>query len=209
MQATLLSTSQWEAIFAGAVAAAGLTTLTLDIWPSVLGHADDTDDDDDDADDDENGGSMATQVAACASLAKLTCLQNLTLSGPTLLRGDALALTALTRLTRLDLNGARQGVGTAAATALARSLQQLQSLDLFDCCLQLGGAYGFVCLEAVGCLTQLTQLSFSENEGLTQHDLMRLTGLPRLDQAACEYLCDGVQQEALEAFWAAVHAQRL
>jgi hypothetical protein len=67
-----------------------------------------------------------------------------------LLRGDALALTALTRLTRLVLTGAEHEVGTAVATALARSLQQLQSLDLGYCGLQLGSAEGVACLEAIG-----------------------------------------------------------
>jgi hypothetical protein len=120
-----------------------------------------------------------------------------------LVRGDALGLTALTGLTRLILSRAQHGVGTAVATALACSLQQLQSLDL--------GAEGFTLLEAIGRLTQLTQLILSGNEGLTQLGLMQLTGLSRLEQEACEnmYSDTGVPDEALAAFWTAVHAQRL
>jgi hypothetical protein len=131
-----------------------------------------------------------------------------------LLRGDALALTALTRLTRLDLSSARHGVGTAVATALACSLQQLQVLDLSYCSLQLGSAEGLACLEAIGRLKQLTWLSLSGNEGLTQHGLMQLTGLSRLEHVACDdhhYNLDVAQMtdEALTAFWAALHALQL
>jgi hypothetical protein len=130
--------------------------------------------------------------------------------GP-LVREDALALTALTQLTRLVLDGTLHGVGTAVATALARSLQQLQSLDLSYCKLDLGSTEGLACLEAIGRLTQLTQLKLSGNEGLTQHGLMQLKGLSRLEQTACSALgyCAGVTREALAAFWAAVHAQQL
>jgi hypothetical protein len=215
------SQSQWEAILAGAAAAVGLTKLALD--PRMLGDdlEDDSslDSDDDDSDDDEG---WASQVAACASLTRLTCLKDLTIGRGAgygardkvelnLVHGAALALTALTGPTRLVLAGAQHGVGTAVATALARSLQQLQSLDLGDCCLQLGDAEGLACLEAIGRLTQLTQLSLIGNEGLTQRGLMQLTGLSRLEQAACDELCGYKQMpdEALAAFWAAVHAQSL
>jgi hypothetical protein len=161
----------------------------------------------------------ASEVAVCASLAKLTCLQDLTVGGSddlyklNLLRGDALALTALTSLTRLDLSEARHGVGTAVATALARSLQQLQSLDFRDCCLQLDGAEGFALLEAIGHLTQLTELRLDWNEGMTPHGLMQLTGLSRLYKQHCKlrrysYRGNGnhgiMTDDVLEEFWAAV-----
>jgi hypothetical protein len=131
-----------------------------------------------------------------------------------LLSADALALTALTQLTRLVLANAKNGVGTAVATALACSLQQLQSLDLGYCYLNLGGAEGLACLEEIGRLTQLTRLRLSGNQGLTQHGLMQLTGLSRLEQLAnidlySNMRCGHVTDEALAAFWAAVHAQRL
>jgi hypothetical protein len=68
------------------------------------------------------------------------------------------------------------------------------------------------CLEAIGTLTQLTQLSlYGNRRGLTQQGLMQLTGLSRLEQAACSGLCRAafVTDEVLATFWAAVHAQRL
>jgi hypothetical protein len=207
---------EWEAILAGAAAATGLTRLTLDV--RVM-----TDRSDEECSLESDGDvdlGWASRVEPCASLANLTCLQDLTLGAGdnycklNLLWGDALALTALTRLTRLVLAGAGDGVGTAVATALARSLHQLQSLDLGYCCLQLDGAEGFALLEAIGRLTQLTRLSLSGNhsEGLwfTEHGLMQLTGLSRLEQGACGDLCSGmdVPDDELTAFWAAVHAQR-
>jgi hypothetical protein len=186
------SQSQWEAILAGAAAAACLTKLTLDAR-MVSGELQEEEEASFNSDNDV-GERWASEVAACASLAKLTCLQDLTIGGGdvweydfwklNLVRGDALALTALTRLTHLGLSFAQHGVGTAVATALACSLQQLQSLHLIDCCLQLGSAEGLACLEAIGRLTQLTCLSLGGNEGLTPQGLMQLTRLCRLEQAA-------------------------
>jgi hypothetical protein len=187
---------QWQAILAGAAAAGGLTKLTLDTRVKS----------------DRQFTTM--DVAACASVTRLTCLQDLTVgngnSTLNLLHGDALALTALTPLTRLILHGAKHGIGTGVATALARSLRQLQSLDLGDCCLQLDGAEGLACLEAIGRLTQLTRLILVGNEGLTQQGLMQLTRLSRLQQEWCGHLCSAgqVTHEALSDFWAAVHAQQ-
>jgi hypothetical protein len=187
---------QWEAILAGAAAAAGLTRLSLDArmisdeLQEVLGL---------DSDDGGRDERWASEVAACASLAKLTCLQDLKICGSdtyfkfNLLRGDALALTALTRLTSLVVIGAEHGVGNAVATALARSLQQLQNLNLSYCCLQLGSAEGLACLQAFGRLTQLTWLKLWGNEGLTQHSLLQLTGLSCLDQADHRDLCREAQ----------------
>jgi hypothetical protein len=213
------SPAQWAAILAGAAAAAGLAKLSLDARiMSDKRQAEylqlSLDDDSFIIFDD----TWVSQVAACAGLAKLTCLQDLTVSGNDayytcnhLVRGDALALTALTCLTRLVLDGAQHGVGTAVASALARSLQQLQSLDLGFCKLQLGSAEGVVCLEAIGHLTQLTSLRLWGNEGLTQHGLMQLTGLSRLKRAACRTLCfrNVVTVEELAALGAAVQAQQL
>jgi hypothetical protein len=209
---------QWEAILAGAAAAVGLTKLTLDARMI----SDELQEELSLAGDEYFDERWASEVAACASLAKLTCLQDLTIDGSdtyfkfNLVRGDALALTALTRLTHLRLFGAEHGVGTAVATALARSLQQLQSLDLYCCSLQLGSAEGLACLEAIGRLTQLTELRLSCNEGLTQQGLMLLTGLSRLEQLGYHDLCNHVSNSAAQvtdeemaAFWAAVHAQRL
>jgi hypothetical protein len=182
------SQSHWDAIIAGAAAAAaaaaaGLIKLTLAdrMMSDELG-------DDFSLEHDNGIDERGREVAACARLAKLTCLQDLTVGGSggyyklNLLHGDALALTARTRLTSLVLFCAEHGVGTAVATALARNLQQLQRLDLGNCCLELDIAEGLACLEAIGRLTQLTWLKLTGN-GLTQHGFMQLTGLSRLEQA--------------------------
>jgi hypothetical protein len=203
------SQQQWEAILAGAAAASGLTKLALDARMM----SDELQEEANLESNEYTSVRWASEVAACASLAKLACLQDLTVGGSygyfnlNLSYGDAFALTALTRLTRLNLARAQHGVGTAVATALACSLQQLQSLNLGDCCLQLDGAEGLACWKAIGRLTQLTQLNLSGNEGLTQHGLMQLTGLSCLEQEACEFMCDATQVTGgvLTAFWAAVH----
>jgi Leucine-rich repeat (LRR) protein len=91
--------------------------------------------------------------------------------------GDALALTALTGLTRLVLAGAYEGVGDAVATPLASSLRQLQHLDLQACELS-----SFECLAAVGQLTGLTELRLNGNSAVTEQQLMLLTGLSQLQQ---------------------------
>jgi hypothetical protein len=202
----------WEAILAGAAAAGGLTKLTClqDLTKLALDTRMMSDEIQGEnlENDDGIGERRPLEVAACARLAKLTCLQDLTVGcgdgyaygyvNPQLVRGDALALTALTRLTRLVLAGAQHGVGTAVATALACSLQQLQSLDLGDCGLQLGGAEGLACLEAIGSLTQLTSLRLSGNAGLTLHGLMQLTGLSRLEEAAFGGLCSAAADSDLD-----------
>jgi hypothetical protein len=65
------------------------------------------------------------------SLAGLTRLQHLTIPVPSyVVAGDALALTALTALTHLDLRGASCGLDDIVANALACSLKQLRHLDL-------------------------------------------------------------------------------
>jgi hypothetical protein len=69
-------------------------------------------------------------VAACASLSGLTRLRDLTLYQATYLdAGDASLLTTHTGLTSLVLESVG-GVEEAQITAIARSLQQLQVLDL-------------------------------------------------------------------------------
>jgi aminoglycoside phosphotransferase len=70
--------------------------------------------------------------------------------------GDALALTALTGLTRLALQGGETGVTDEVAAALARNLTQLQHLDLRRCPL---GSYN--CFHEIGQLTQLTELQLT------------------------------------------------
>jgi hypothetical protein len=181
---------QWEAILTGAAASTSLTKLVLDarMVSEHEGYYFEPESDD--------------EVAVCARLANSTRLQDLTVGGGSdwvlnLVRGDALALTALTGLTRLVLYRAEHGVGTAVATALARSLQQLQSLDIRDCCLQLGSAEGLACLEVIGRLTQLTQLSLGGCEDSTQHGLMQLMGLSRLQRTHGYDLCSALQHVTL------------
>jgi hypothetical protein len=146
-------------------------------------------------------------VAACASLAGLSNLRDLSLSGR-LVPGDALALTALTGLTRLGLELLGDGVGDLAACALACSLKQLRHLDLKQC-----GLGGMVCLGAIAHLTQLTELCLMRNAGITQQGLMLLTRLTNLqwigvnvgdgitaeDVAQFQALVPGVEVEAVDA----------
>jgi hypothetical protein len=198
---------EWAAICEGLTATTNLTKLQLDPrmkqdgepFPEWLQEYEKTD----------------SQLVVCACLAALTRLKHLTLGSGEgshlrikrapmkLAPGDALALTALTSLQRLNLDGAGNGVGTAVATALAGSLQQLQHLDLGSCGLQLGNAEGMACLEAIGRLTRLTHLGLSYNLGLAQQSLVPLTGLSRLQQFDVTGW-DTIPEKRLQAFWAAV-----
>jgi hypothetical protein len=150
-------------ILAGLAAATSLTNLSLLLhadWPA-------------------NDGEAAV-VAACASLAGLTNLSSLAFEdGTRLAPGDVLALTALTGLTRLQLASMGNGVGTAAAVALARSLQQLQHLDLQKCSINLSNVQ---LMSAIGQLSQLTELRLNGNSGLSRQGLMQLAGLSQLRQ---------------------------
>jgi hypothetical protein len=104
-----VSAAQVEALAAGAAAAAGLTKLMLSVQTRQ----------------DEDGAA-----AVCSELARLASLKQLVIYGPRLVPGDAVALTALTRLTCLNMRYVGAGVDVAAATALARSLRQLRYLVL-------------------------------------------------------------------------------
>jgi hypothetical protein len=115
-------------ILDGIVAATSLTKLALDAWCV--------------ADGDEAGGGLdpgpegiaGHPVGVCSMLAQLTGLRDLCIGEySALVPGDALALTALTNLTRLVLDGMDSGVGSAAAVALVKSLTQLQHLNLQRC----------------------------------------------------------------------------
>jgi hypothetical protein len=107
-------------IMRGIAAATSLTKLALDAWCVA---------DSDEADGRHEFGSeeiVGAPVAVCSSLAQLTGLRDLRIGEySTLVPGDALALTALTNLTRLLLVGMESGVGHAAAIALVQSLKQL------------------------------------------------------------------------------------
>jgi hypothetical protein len=127
------------------------------------------------------------QVTVCASLAALTNLKHLELCcvDAELTPGDALALTALTKLTHLVSTGAGLtprgegvcGVGGAAVAEIMRSLKQLQHLRLDECRMR-----DLASLAAVGQLTQLTELQLMGVGGVTLEGLNLLTGLSRLQQ---------------------------
>uniref|UniRef100_A0A383VLW3 Uncharacterized protein n=1 Tax=Tetradesmus obliquus TaxID=3088 RepID=A0A383VLW3_TETOB len=146
-----------------------------------------------------NGDDSKRQaVAVCGKLGGLTNLQELCISGRSkLVAGDARALTTLTGLTELNLSGLGAAVNDAAAGALARSLKQLQHLNLGRC--ELG--------DMLGQLTQLTTLGLCSSSGLTQEGLMLLTGLTRLQQLWVGG-CAQVTDNHVEEFWAAVRPKR-
>uniref|UniRef100_A0A383W1D2 Uncharacterized protein n=1 Tax=Tetradesmus obliquus TaxID=3088 RepID=A0A383W1D2_TETOB len=187
-----ISSVQWQAIITGLAAATSLTKLdltavaprnakqfnhALNKWEQKPGEA----------------------VAACGALAGLTKLLDLCISRPSrLVPGDALALSALTGLTRLVLAGAGVGIGDEAAAALVCSCRQLRHLDLSRCSL-----HSAACLPDVGCLAQLTQLRLEGNEGITRQGLMQLTGLAQLQQLGVdrELLEGDVTDEARRSFW--------
>jgi hypothetical protein len=165
----LPSEAEWTAILAGIAAATSLTKLELKVCHAA-----------------SVAPQWAVNVSACPSFTSLPALQDLTLRyggwfcvGMQLAPADAQALTLLTNLTRLDFTDAGQGVGAAAATALACSLTQLRHLCLGQCHLKLGSE-GMACLEAIARLTQLTYLNSMDNSHLTQEGLMLLMKLPYL-----------------------------
>jgi hypothetical protein len=140
-------------------------------------------------------------VAMCPSLVRMIKLEELVLS-TAMVPGDALALTALTKLTSLILHCGNGGVDNFVATALACSLKQLRHLDLSYCSMD-----SMVCLAAIAHLTQLTVLRLWGNSGLTKRGLMALTGLSDLQELSVTNN-EEVTDEVVEEFWAAVKQQR-
>jgi Leucine-rich repeat (LRR) protein len=187
-----LSRQPWEAIRGGLAACTHLTKLVLynlQCQATELEHG--------------LGQDMVIEiedeeVEVCSSLAGLTNLKHLSMEFTRLVPGDALALTALTGLTRLELQHAGDGVGDSAATAIASSCQQLQHLDLSEC--DLGS---MACLAALRNLTQLTELRLYWFSGMTQQGLMMLTGLKGLQELSVGRNTE-VTNELVESFWAAL-----
>jgi hypothetical protein len=178
------SRQQMDSILAGVASCASLTKLRLEVNASA-------------------GRSLEDSgpIAACASLAGLTRLEDLCIAAESYIKpGDVQALTTLTNLTRLELGYVRGGVGDAAAAALAVHLRQLRELDLRWC--DLGG---LECLADVRRLTQLTALKLGGNSGLTAEGLMMLTGLRRLQQLGVTR-SQQVTEEVVHKFWAVVCA---
>uniref|UniRef100_A0A383VRL7 F-box domain-containing protein n=1 Tax=Tetradesmus obliquus TaxID=3088 RepID=A0A383VRL7_TETOB len=183
---------QMAAILAGVAAATSLTQLMLHAGTYV------------------SGGPGAAAFVSLSSLSGLTRLRDLSIGcGPALklAPGDALELTALTGLTRLHLWHARHELGATVATALARELKQLRSLGFLDCRLQLGSAEGMACLEAIGCVTQLTALSLRGNSGLTQQGVLQLTRLCHLQMLDVNAHGNAVTKEGVNRLLAAVRQQ--
>jgi hypothetical protein len=185
------SAQSMAAILAGVAAATSLTRLSLEARACL---ADETDDDSEDFE------MRVTEVAACASLAGLTCLRDLTISAESrLVPGDALALSALTGLTRLKLAFADSAVDDVAASALACSLTQLCSLDLQGCALG-----GLACLAPIARLSRLTQLLLKDVEGITRRGVMLLTNLKQLQQLSVTVNEEVTQDWVDQEFWAAL-----
>uniref|UniRef100_A0A383VDI5 Uncharacterized protein n=1 Tax=Tetradesmus obliquus TaxID=3088 RepID=A0A383VDI5_TETOB len=157
-----VSREQWDAILTGLAAASSLTKLDLRL---ILRHRT------------EHDGQVQVRVEAaeaCSALARLTSLKALRFHS-ILVPGDARELSALTGLTRLVLAGLGDGVGDAAAAALARSCCQLRHLDL-SCC----NVDSVACLAEIGRLTQLTGLGLHGNAVIAQQGLIQRIGLPQL-----------------------------
>jgi hypothetical protein len=152
----------------------------------------------------------ARNIAACGKLAGVTNLRDLYIYwGSSLAPGDAEALTALTSLTSLGLVSLGSAMDDATAAALARSMPQLQDLDLGQC--ELGS---MTCLAAIAKLVHLTSLNLQDwhigvrsDSKLTRAGLMLLTGLTSLQRLR---LCwnEAVTKSVVGEYWAAVRTGR-
>jgi hypothetical protein len=189
-----ISSRQMAALLAGLAAATSLEHLTLSRFKVYEDGHEDEDLDWDELD------AVTLPAAICGSLTGLTRLRHLSLFNSFLVLDDALALTALTGLTGLNLQGVHAGVTDVVATALACSLRQLRDLNLSAC--QLGDA---VCLAAIGQLTQLTKLTLWAVEGVTERGLSLLTNLSCLQQLEVK-TGDELTAEALDRFWAGLRS---
>jgi hypothetical protein len=205
------SKQQMSSILAGLTACSSLTKLTFDgSYSPLLDFVDNPDDVFLDpaqmavVQQLADAAAAATgHISVCSSLAGLATLCDLTLSYafevPGNQRGDVLALTALTGLTRLVLAYSRAAVNDQAAAALAANLQQLRHLDLSYC--DLGD---MACVAAIGqTLTQLTELQLRGSGVMTKAGLMQLTNLQRLQQLGVDRN-DEVTDAVLQELWAAL-----
>jgi Leucine-rich repeat (LRR) protein len=194
----LPSRQQLTGILAAVAACSSLTKLSLDGSYSIIPGIIQGDVAVIDPQELELADAAAGSIAVCSSLTGLLQLQDLTLTNADSVPGGALALTALTGLTRLVLAGAGAGVDELAATALACNLRQLQHLDLSGCKL---GSMG--CLAAIGQLTRLTELQLKGSGSVTQRGFMQLTKLQKLRRLGVDR-SEAVTDAVLREFWAAV-----
>jgi Leucine-rich repeat (LRR) protein len=183
---------QMLAILGGIKACDSLTKLELEVRAVRIEQQQEEDSDDDFPD------FLHEPVNTC-SLSSLTNLQDLRIvESSQLTAGDALSLTALTRLTRLELGGLDKGVGELAANAIACCLKELRYLDLQHCGL------GSTCLAAIAHLPKLTELKIEHNSGLTRQGLMQLTRLSTLQKLGTDAECMPYIERD---FWAALGQQ--
>lgn len=190
-----------EAVCAAAIYATGITRLALDLRsPEKF----------EDAMHDPAAGAAAAVVPleygvvhACEHLTGLVGLQELDINVSGLTFGcladrDALYLSSLTNLTSLYMRGSG-GVDDTVLCALAVKLTELHNLVLYNCNYILTAAP----LPALGELTKLHLLYLSPYEAANAEvGLKFLTGLHQLRHLDG---FDAASDEALQAFWAAVH----
>jgi hypothetical protein len=149
------------------------------------------------------GRIVHDSVQLCAHLAGLTQLQRLEMHGGEhpCSRADALHLTALMNLTKLNLCGAL-GVDDTAACALAVRLTKLQDLQLWLCNLSSPAV-----LPVIASLTALTNLllthdpeTLDQNDSLPlgRDDLLLLAPLTQLKQLRCRNF---FSDEAMGELW--------
>lgn len=113
-------------------------------------------------------------------------------------KDDALHLTSVTTLVKLDLSDFKYGVTDVAATALACSLTKLQHLSLRACGLETMAVVPVIARH----LKCLTYLDLSSNCDLELHQLMLLTSLKSLQSVDA----DGVDDDEWDVFWQALRA---
>uniref|UniRef100_A0A383WPB8 Uncharacterized protein n=1 Tax=Tetradesmus obliquus TaxID=3088 RepID=A0A383WPB8_TETOB len=188
---------QMEGILAGIMACTQLTKLELAVGHKLGGQAADGA-----ADDDADAGRVFP-IAVCDSLADLARLRSLTIPMPSwMVPADALALTALTALTHLDLSGAGNGVDDLVASALACSLKQLRHLDLTFCQLE-----HMACMAAISHLSELTFLGLIRVGEAYERALMQLTNLPCLQRLSLSQDV-GVSEDVIGGIYAAMRQRR-
>uniref|UniRef100_A0A383WDL0 F-box domain-containing protein n=1 Tax=Tetradesmus obliquus TaxID=3088 RepID=A0A383WDL0_TETOB len=197
------------AVIAGVAAATALTGLDLQMF-SLESPGREDDGHEEHAAASMWGGPQQVALNISASIAWLTRLQSLELSGldnvnssiwraAGLVVGSVCALAALTGLTHLGLRRGGACVDDFTAAALAHSLKQLRRLDVSEC--ELGT---MVCLAAIADLPRLSDLQLKGNPGVTQQRLMLLTRLPHLQilsVARNDEVTDAFMDEALSALW--------
>jgi hypothetical protein len=88
-------------------------------------------------------------------------------------------------------------VDDVAASALACSLTQLRSLDLWGCAVGL-------CLAPIAHLRQLTELRLGFVDGMTRRGVMMLTKLTQLQQLTVKFNDEVTQEWMDQEFWAAL-----